>query len=133
MEIWKTIPSDRSLEASSNGRIRVKPWLGKLPNGGYRRYGGTPTFRQWTNDCKRYIYCRRGYKTRRVAVLICQAFHGLAPKRKPYCLHRDENPRNNKPTNPKWGTQKENLTAPGFLRYCQSRTGINNPYVKGRT
>ena len=47
-------------------------------------------------------------------------------------MHLDENARNNKPENLRWGTQKENLNAPGFIAYCKSRTGDNNPYRKGK-
>ena len=53
-------------------------------------------------------------------------------KDKPCVLHKDENSRNNRPENLMWGTQKENLNAPGFLKYCRGRTGDNNPYVKGK-
>jgi hypothetical protein len=47
-------------------------------------------------------------------------------------LRLDENRRNNRPENLRWGTQRENLHAPGFLVYCRSRLGAENPYVKGR-
>lgn len=71
--------------------------------------------------------------TVRVARLVCLAFHGDPPLGKPNVLHIDENSRNNKPDNLKWGSQKENLNAPKFIDHCKSRTGENNPYVKGRT
>ena len=44
----------------------------------------------------------------------------------------DENAANNRPDNLRWGTQKENLNAEGFLTYCRGRVGENNPFVKGR-
>lgn len=47
-------------------------------------------------------------------------------------MHHDEDARNNCPSNLRWGTQRENLNYPGFLSYCQSRTGANSPVVKGR-
>ncbi len=71
-------------------------------------------------------------KTYKVARLVCEAFHGSAPSGKPVCMHLDEYSRNNRPDNLRWGTQKENLNAPGFLTYCHSRTGDNNPLIKGR-
>lgn len=104
----------------------VTPWL-KWEK---KMYGGVPTRGQW--DGKRYIYSRREHKTLHVARLVCLAFHGPPPEGKPYCLHKDENARNNKPDNLKWGTQKENLNAPGFIAYCKGRTGENSPTVKGQ-
>ena len=47
-------------------------------------------------------------------------------------MHLDENAANNRASNLRWGTQKENLNAPGFLDYCRTRTGENNLVVKGR-
>jgi hypothetical protein len=101
-----------------------------MPKGGFGIAGGVPTSGQW--DGKRYIYPRRGHKTLKIARLVCEAFHGEAPADKTYCLHIDENSRNNRPENLKWGTQKENLNYPGFIAYCKSRTGENNPHIKGR-
>lgn len=93
-----------------------------------RSYGGEPTYGQW--DGSRFIYSRRGHKTLRVARLICEAFNGPAPEGRPVCMHLDENSRNNRPENLAWGTQKENLNAPGFIVYCKSRTGENSPTRK---
>ncbi|CAK0755422.1 hypothetical protein CCP3SC15_2070001 [Gammaproteobacteria bacterium] len=64
--------------------------------------------------------------------MVCEAFHGAAPPGKTVCMHIDEDARNNRPENLTWGSQKMNLNAPGFISYCKSRTGQNNPYVKGR-
>jgi hypothetical protein len=97
---------------------------------GPRQYGGEPTFGQW--DGSRFIYPRRGYKTLKVARLVCEAFHGPSPADKPVCMHLDENARNNRPENLAWGTQKENLNAPGFLAYCRGRVGELSPTVKAR-
>jgi hypothetical protein len=47
-------------------------------------------------------------------------------------MHLDENAANNRADNLRWGTQKENLNAPGFLNYCRSRTGDDSPIIKGR-
>lgn len=102
---------------SSIGRIRAKPREGQMPNGGIRIYYGTASFGQW--DGSRYIYIYRG-RTYRVARLICETFNG-EPKQKQVCMHLDEDSTNNFPVNLKWGTQKENLNAPGFLEYCRKR------------
>jgi len=45
-------------------------------------------------------------------------------------LHQDEDGLNNRPSNLRWGTRKENLNAPGFLAYCRNRTGDNSPSRK---
>lgn len=128
-EIWRVVPSLPFLQASSYGRLRVIPHHRKMPNGGTRTYGGEPTLGQW--DGERFIHRIRG-KTHKVARLVCEAFKGPPPPDKPYCLHHDENSANNKPGNLRWGTQKQNLNYPGFIAYCQSRTGEKNPYVRGR-
>lgn len=94
-----------------------------------RHYAGAP----WLGalDGERYTVYFRG-KNYKVARLVCEAFKGPAPPDRRVCMHLDENSRNNKPENLAWGTQKENLNAPGFLSYCRGRTGENNPHIKGR-
>lgn len=128
-EHWKFIPSQPDLIASSYGRVMVVPHRREMPHGGYGSCGGKPTFGQW--DGSRYIYPRRGHKTLKVARLICEAFHGK-PWLGAIAMHRDENARNNKADNVVWATQKDNLNCPKFIAYCKSRTGENNPLVKGR-
>jgi hypothetical protein len=128
-EVWKLIPSQPDLEASSLGRVRVMPHKAVTGLGLTRTYGGVPTCGQW--DGKRFIYARKHHNTLRVARLVCEAFHGPAPEGL-NCLHIDESSANNSPDNLKWGTQKENLNCPKFLAYCKSRTGEKNPYTKGR-
>ena len=96
---------------------------------GSRQYGGVPTRGQWDGD--RYIYPIRG-RTFKVARLVCEAFHGPPPADKNVCMHLDEDARNNRADNLGWGTQQQNLNAPGFLNYCRNRRGENNPFIKGR-
>ena len=62
--------------------------------------------------------------------LVCEAFHGIAPFDRAVVLHLDENALNNRPENLRWGTQKENLNMPNFIKYCKSRTGENSPVAK---
>lgn len=118
-ETWRAIPSLPDYIASSHGRVMRLPWGGRMPYGGMKPYGGTPTLGAWSEVDQRYVLQYRG-KTYRLARLICEAFHGTAPLAKPVCMHLDENSRNNRPENLAWGTQKENLNAPGFLAYCRS-------------
>lgn len=118
-ELWRAIPSLPEYIASSDGRIMRLPYQGSMPRGGVRPYGGEPYFGVWSETDRRFILRFRG-TTYKVARLVCEAFHGLPPADKPVCMHLDENSRNNRPVNLAWGSQKENLNAPGFLAYCAS-------------
>jgi hypothetical protein len=128
-EIWRLVPSVPGLLASSEGRLMIAPYMGTLHRGGVQQFGGEPTWGQW--DGSRFVYSRRGYKTQKVARLVCEAFNG-PPQDGQVCMHLDENARNNKPSNLAWGTQKENLNMPKFIEYCKGRTGENSPTTKGR-
>lgn len=127
-ERWLTVPSMAHVEVSSLGRVRVKPYEATMPYGGLRTYGGYEGFGQW--DGTRYIYMLKG-KSHKVHRMVCEAFNG-PPAKGQVCMHLDEDARNNKPWNLEWGTQKQNLNAPGFLKYCRTRTGPNNPRARGR-
>lgn len=129
MEVWKDILSLPDYQASSHGRLKRRPWEGKMPHGGPRMYGGKPVTGAWCKDYQRFLLQYRGH-TYKVARLICEAFHGPAPTDKPVCMHLDEDSRNNRPENLAWGTQKENLNAPGFIRYCHGRLGDDSPRRK---
>lgn len=129
MEVWVTSPSLPDYEVSSYGRVMRKPYQRAMPNGGLRTYGGHKHFGQDTGEGRMiFVYKGKSYK---VHQLVCEAFNGPRPDGL-VCLHLDENYTNNRPENLKWGTQKENLNAEGFLEYCRSRTGENNPHVKGK-
>lgn len=105
----------------------VAPFMGPMPGGGMRQYGGYARSGSWDGD--RFIYVWKG-KSYKVARLVCEAFHGPPTPDKWMCMHLDENSRNNFPENLAWGTQKENLNAEGFLKYCRGRTGENSPTIK---
>lgn len=119
-EIWRPIPSLPEYLASSHGRVMRLPSFGPMPKGGERVYGGEPHGGVWSEADQRFVLQFRG-RTYKIARLICEAFHGPPPRHKPNCLHGDENSRNNRPENLSWGTQQENLNAPGFLEYCRNR------------
>ena len=128
-EVWRTSPSLPEYEVSSWGRVRRKPFQGPMPKEGYRWYGGKAFYGQDSGEGRMiFVYKNKTYK---VHQLVCEAFNGPR-KEGQVCMHLDENYKNNKPENLKWGTQKENLNAPGFIEYCKSRTGENNPLIKGR-
>ena len=126
---WAEVPSYPGILVSSEGEVMVEPHPVALPNGGFRMAGGAVTRGQW--DGKRYVYSRRGYKTMKVHRLVCEAFNGN-PQPNQVCMHLNEDASDNRPENLAWGTQRENLNAPGFLAYCRSRTGDASPVVKGR-
>lgn len=116
-EIWKQVPSFPALEVSSIGRIRVIPYTVKIHNNANRTYGGAPSLGAWTDNGRgqrRYVYNFRGRKLN-VARLVCETFNGRSPFKGAIVMHDDEDSRNNKPTNLKWGTHKENLNYPGYL------------------
>lgn len=88
-------------------------------------------FGVWNKQDARFIIQIDGHSYK-IAQLACEAFHGPAPFDGAVVMHVDENAANNRASNLQWGTQKENLNAPGFLQYCRSRTGENSPTTKGR-
>ena len=108
----------------------VVPYQMGMPRGGVRQYGGQPVWGTWNKYDGRFTTTHKG-RTYKVHRLVCEAFHGLPTEESPYCLHIDENAANNKAENLKWGSQKENLNAPGFIAYCKTRTGENHPKAKG--
>ena len=142
-EIWKPVPSEPGVLASSWGRILLPPRYAPLPNGGFRAYMPDPRYGQISKAKKdaaheyRLIMVRRDEAAarqapRKVHQLVCEAFHGPKPFPEAVVLHLDEDAHNNRPENLRWGTQKENLNMPKFREYLRNRTGDNNPYVKGK-
>lgn len=123
--------------ASNWGRILLPEREAAMPHGGFRRYVPKPTYGTVTRASKTARHAYRGlyaryYGNMKVHRLVCEAFHGPPPFPRAVVIHLDENALNNRPENLRWGTQKENLNMPGFLAYCRSRTGENNPHIKGR-
>jgi hypothetical protein len=135
-EIWKPIPSQPGMMASSWGRVLLPERNAQMPYGGWRKYTPTPTFghKRKASKTSRHEYYGLFHKERgnlKIHRLICETFHGSAPFPKAVVIHLDEDALNNRPENLKWGTQKENLNMPKFIAYCKSRTGENSPGRKG--
>lgn len=130
-EIWRDVPSVPGVLVSSEGRIMHMPHREPMPKGGTRPYGGQPTFGVWNKADGRFITIIEG-KTFKVHRLVAEAFHGPAPFAGAVVMHADENAANNRASNLRWGTQKENLNAEGFLEYCRSRVGERHPSAKAR-
>lgn len=130
-EEWRDVPGVDKVMASSWGRVKLKPYSCKMPNGGVRHYTPKPrTGRQMTKSTGRYgapkrhiIYYTGMNKAFLVARLVCAAFHGPAPSDKPICMHLDEDPSNNIPSNLRWGTQRENLAMPKAQKAFRARVG----------
>lgn len=141
-EIWKPVPSEPGVLASSHGRVLQQPGYAPLPNGGFRLYTPKPRFGQVAKSSKGakheylHIMVRRwGHgprqQPRKVHQLVCEAFHGPKPFPNAIVIHIDESAMNNRPENLRWGTQRENMNMPKFKDYQRQRTGPNNPRVKG--
>lgn len=108
-----------------------------MPHGGMRRYIPKPTYGTRTKASKiaAHVYMglyARYYGNMKVHRLVCEAFHGPPPFERAVVIHLDEDATNNRADNLKWGTQKENLNMPKFKAWQRTRTGENNPHVKGR-
>lgn len=134
-EIWKPVPSISGMIASSFGRIKLPERIGLCRGGNLRVYKTAPTFGTKTKASKNAKHLYLGIYNRtlgnmKVHRLVCEAFHGPPPFPRAVVLHLDENGLNNRPENLKWGTQKENLNAPGFIEYCKGRIGEKSPITK---
>ena len=140
-EIWKHVPSEPGVMASSWGRVLQAPGYAPLPNGGFRLYTPEPRYGQISKAHKhaaheyRHIMVRRWgegprQQPRKVHQLVCEAFHGPKPFPDAVVIHIDEDAHNNRPENLRWGTQKENLNMPKFKEYLRNRTGENSPRAK---
>ena len=141
-ELWRPVPSEPGVLVSNLGRVLLQPSYAPLPNGGYRAYFPEPREGQIAKSSgtarhqyrhvmvKRVSNGLRRQQPRKVHQLVCEAFHGPKPFPEAVVIHLDENALNNRPENLKWGTQKENMNAPGFLAYCEGRTGDSSPRRK---
>jgi hypothetical protein len=141
-EIWKPVPSEPGALASSLGRILLAPSYAPLPNGGFRLYAPEPRTgsiakssknakHEYRNIMVKRYEAHRRQAPRKVHQLVCEAFHGPKPFDAAVVIHKDENALNNRPENLKWGTQKENLNAPGFLSYKALLTGDKSSRRQG--
>ena len=136
-EEWREVPGRPQFLASSWGRVWKKPTIGKTRGTTVREYSSKPTFgvtRKAIKTAKhsyKSIYYR-GHGNFKIHRIVCEAFNGPAPFPRAVVIHINEDAHDNRPSNLKWGTQKENLNAKGFLEYCSARKGENSPTVKAR-
>ncbi len=130
-EIWKPVPSEPGMLASSMGRIVQAPRHAPLPNGGFRLYTPKPSFgvvsraKKGAAHSYRMVMVWRSGESRqtprKVHQLVCEAFHGEKPFDRAVVIHLDEDAHNNRPENLKWGTQKENLNMPKVIEGKRQR------------
>ena len=96
MATWKKVPGLPGYEASTDGEIRCNE-TGHVTKGG---------------DAGRYLKVEVARDGKRpleyVHILVCTAYHGK-PKEGEVVLHKDDDAKNNRPSNLKWGTQSENI------------------------
>lgn len=118
-ERWRPIPSLPEYLASSDGRIMRRPYKARMNNGGHRFYGGEPTTGVLNDGRYCIAFQGKNYKVHR---LVCEAFAGPPPFADAVCMHLNEDATDNRAENLQWGTQKENLAAPGFRAYLRRRS-----------
>ena len=123
--------------AYSDGTIKLPDSTAQMPHGGIREYRTKRIIGAITRSRKSAKHSYRGayssvFGNIKVHRVVCEAFHGPPPSSDSVVIHVDEDGLNNRPENLRWGTQKENLNMPKFIRYCRSRTGESSPVAKAR-
>lgn len=101
--IWKPIPNHYGYDVSDQGDVRS--WKPKNGRGGLIETPRLLTALPFKDS--KYLRVNLSGKTRRVHQLVLEAFVGPCPANH-VVMHIDDNPTNNKLTNLKYGTQKEN-------------------------
>lgn len=114
VEIWKPVPGWEGLyEASSFGRVRSLDRLITRMNGIPMQMRGKvlkPTMNEGRGrHLSVQFRCHHRVERKEVQVVVCGAFHGPKPALKLVAAHWDGNPANNRPSNLRWATQKENM------------------------
>ena len=130
-EIWRPVPGEPGVLASSWGRVLLPPSYRPMPKGGFSLIQPVPRFGQESRAKKDAAHSYKivmlrseggtsRQRPRKVHQLVCEAFHGPRPFDGAVVIHINEDAHDNRPENLKWGTQKENLNAPSFKEYCRS-------------
>lgn len=107
-EEWRPVVGYEGLyEVSSQGR--VKSLARRLADG---RKWSERTLKPWRST-DGYLQASLRRDGRGVAAkvhrLVCEAFHGPAPADKPFALHGNHDPADNRPENLRWGDHVENM------------------------
>lgn len=105
-EQWMAIPGFPGYEASNRGRIRSLPRTVVTKAGWSRKQRGG-VIAQWVAG-RGYLYVTVGGKKTGVHRLVCLAFKGPPPTRKHHAAHWDGDQKNNRQSNLRWATPREN-------------------------
>jgi len=100
-----------------------------MPNGGEKNLEVKPTFGRVDPQTGRYRIAAN-HRTRQVAQMVCEAFHGLRANPSDECMHLDETRTNNRPSNLQWGSKVENQTAPKLT--ARRSVLMRNQWVESR-
>lgn len=127
VEMWLPVPGFPGWMASSIGRLQTperhmeRGAKGCIVTGGTRTWGVV--------DPTRGLYRGVHYRGKRHPVhrMVCAAFWGPPPFDGAVVMHINEDAQDNTYGNLAWGTQKENLNAPGFRAKCAARMRADNP------
>lgn len=112
MEEWRAVPGyEGYYEVSSLGRLRCLPREVASKNGSVaKKKGGLR--KPYKDKRTGYIQARlckeNNARTLLLHRLVCEAFHGPAPKGKPQVAHADGSRDNNAADNLRWASAKEN-------------------------
>lgn len=108
-EVWRRHPTLGAYEVSDHGRVRsIDRVLARgrtqyTMRGRILRQSGLPSGHQIV-----HIYDGGGRSNRYVHRLVLETFVGMAPVDKPYALHGNGIPQDNRLENLRWGNQVEN-------------------------
>jgi hypothetical protein len=113
-EVWKDIEDFPDYQVSSNGRVRSSKYnTPRILKESIHHQNGRPQ-----------VVLRKNNKSITIGVhrLVCKTFNPN-PHNHPYVLHKDNNVKNNRSSNLKWGTQSENIQQ----SHREGRQVWNNP------
>jgi hypothetical protein len=129
-EQWRDIPGYKGLyQVSDMGRVRsLSRWKRSRGGGRYWMVGRVLQLSK-SQDYPQVQLCRGG-KIQRAAIarLVLLAFVGPCPPEHQVCHYPDQNTKNNKLANLRWGTAKEN--ADDRIQHGTHPAGENNPRSK---
>lgn len=129
-EIWRPVAGYEGIyEVSSRGRVR------SLDRESRCIMGGRPVAKRLRGKVLRQFSDKNGYpqvglcgRTESVHRIVCRAFHGPKPSEGHEVAHRDGDKHNNRPSNLRWATDKENSA--DRLRHGTHCVGEAHPHAK---
>lgn len=130
VEIWKPIPGWEGLYEVCADRHVVRSVTRLIGHGRGRGFPRTQRGRAMTPYALKNGYlvvplCRNGIVTRYyLHIAVCEAAHGPRPSPKHCVRHVNGDQRDNRPSNLRWGTQRENCQ--DTVAHGRSTRGIKN-------